>query len=222
MYANRFGTERRVNPGSLGVAIGLNGAVVAALLLAAPPAFLAKPPKILETYIVPDTPPPPELPPPPQPELRKAQPRIEHIVAPRREVETTQPTDNRIDTTLTPPPPDGTPSGTGTATGTTTIEPPPPPLFVAPSVDPRYAADFQPVYPAEERRAGREGKVTVRVLIGVDGRVKDIQPITVTSDAFFRVTADRARSRWRFKPATRGGIPVEAWRTMNLNFVLQD
>jgi protein TonB len=69
---------------------------------------------------------------------------------------------------------------------------------------------------------GNPGKVTVRVLIGTDGRVKQVEPVTATSDAFFRATRDQALRRWRFRPGTRDGVPQEAWRTMSVTFVMAD
>ncbi len=64
--------------------------------------------------------------------------------------------------------------------------------------------------------------MTVRVLIGVDGRVKQIERVDATSDAFWNAARTQALSRWRFRPATRGGVPEEAWRTMTLRFVLEE
>ena len=95
-------------------------------------------------------------------------------------------------------------------------------MIVGPSVDPRYADAFQPDYPASEQRMGNDGKVTVRVLIGTDGRVKQIERVSATSDAFFRATETQALRRWRFRPGTRDGVPQEAWRTMTVTFVLND
>ncbi|RSU21387.1 hypothetical protein CA223_08115 [Sphingomonas koreensis] len=31
-------------------------------------------------------------------------------------------------------------------------------------------------------------------------------------------TRRQALARWRFKPATRDGVPVEGWKTMTLRF----
>ena len=90
------------------------------------------------------------------------------------------------------------------------------------SVDDRYARDFQPLYPPAEQRAGRDGAVTLKVLIGVDGRVRDVQQLSATSEEFWRVTQKQALARWRFRPATRDGIPVEAWKTMTVRFHLED
>ena len=96
------------------------------------------------------------------------------------------------------------------------------PVIVAPGIDPRYAGDFQPLYPAGEQRMGRSGEVTVRVLIGTDGRVKQVEPVSATSDAFLRATTDQAKRRWRFAPGTRDGVAQEAWRVMTVTFVLQE
>jgi protein TonB len=219
MYADRNARRTRVNPVGLTAAIAINGAFVAALMFSVPTMIgTTNPDDPLTTYTVPPTPPPP-----PEkiekPVARTNQP-TEKIVAPVQKVATNPTTD--FTATTEPSPPVG--PTIGTDTGVTVIEPalPPPPMaFVEPAIDSRYARDFQPIYPPAERRAEREGRVTVRVLIGTDGRVKEARRVAATSDAFWQVTLDRALAKWRFKPATRGGIPVEAWRTMSLTFVLE-
>ena len=95
-------------------------------------------------------------------------------------------------------------------------------MLVQPGIDPRYAGLFQPPYPPAEERAGTTGRVVVRVLIAVDGRVKQVERVLASSDAFYRVTEQRALSKWRFTPGTRDGVPVEAWRTMTVTFVLPE
>ena len=82
------------------------------------------------------------------------------------------------------------------------VEPTPTPLppLIGAAVDPRYAGDFQPAYPADERRASATGAWSVRVLIGIDGRVKQIEQVSATSDAFFEATRRQALAKWRFKP----------------------
>ena len=102
------------------------------------------------------------------------------------------------------------------------LPPPPLPALIEPSFDPRYRGDIQPVYPAAERRAEHEGRVTIRVLVGVDGRVRQVERVNATNDAFWQATRERALAKWRFRPATRGGVPVEAWRTLSLTFVLEE
>ncbi|GGB38430.1 hypothetical protein GCM10011380_29800 [Sphingomonas metalli] len=225
MYADRYTGGQRFSPTGLAVAIGVNAAVIGALMVAAP-YVTGKPPidPPIETYPVPIEPPPPPDP------VAKTLPR-------------TAPVEPRIDT---PPPPiplppsdnwrvdayppqpfppltGGTEAGTGTGSGTGTAEQAKPaPVLVGAAVDPRYADAFQPAYPPSEQRAGRDGRVTVRVLIGTDGRVKQVERVEATSDAFFRATEQQALRRWRFRPATRDGVAEEAWRTMSVTFLLTE
>jgi protein TonB len=58
------------------------------------------------------------------------------------------------------------------------------------------------------------------VLIGADGRVKAVEKLRATSDAFFRATEQQALRHWRFKPATVDGRPVEARKVMTVHFQL--
>ncbi len=221
MYANRPNRTGGFNPGSLGGALAISGGAIGALFFAAPNVLPFTPPDTPLITYVPYAPPPPEPTPPVDPLIRQ-QPRP----APRPDAPIPQvPTRPDSGVTVTPDPlPYTPPTGIeGTGAGTVTVDPPKAtPLFVQPGIDPRYAADFQPSYPSEERRAEREGRVVVRVLVGTDGRVKQVERVSATTDTFYRATLDRALAKWRFKPATRDGVPVEAWRSMALTFVLQN
>lgn len=222
MYADRR-TDRTFNPGSLGVAIGINAALIGGLLFAAPGIvpFAPKPadPPLI-TYEVPKPKPVPIEDPVTDPNPRP-QPRLRAPLPPLPIPQTDQGV--TVDPSPYVPPVTGGDSvGTGTGTGAVDPPKPAPPLIVQPGIDPRYAADFQPGYPPSERRAEREGRVVVRVLIGVDGRVKQVERAEATSDAFYRATLDRALAKWRFRPGTRDGVPVESWKTMTLTFVLEN
>jgi periplasmic protein TonB len=63
-----------------------------------------------------------------------------------------------------------------------------------------------------------EGSVTVRVLIGTDGRVRQVQVVRATDPEFAKATERQALRAWRFKPATRDGVPVEDWQTLTVRF----
>lgn len=221
MYADRHLSSPRFNPAGMGAAIAINAAVVAALMFAAPHVEKIKARDPITIFTDPlDEPPPPEPLPHPQPKT----PPVEKIFTPVPPIDVPLKPSDLIDTTTTLP---NMPSSDliGKAEPTPIpVDPPPPPLpaLVEPSIDQRYAGDLQPMYPPAERRAGREGSVTIRVLVGVDGRVKEAQQVRATSDDFWKATLDRALAKWRFKPGTRGGVPVEAWRTMTLRFVLKD
>lgn len=217
MYVDRYARREGIKPGSLAVAVALNAAVIGALLFSAPviEAIREKPP-LITTNI------PLDPPPPPPPEV---QPSSEKRASARPE---------RVDTSLTilpttgdayvappplPLPPVLPPLPTGEVT---VIDPPPPaPVLVEARLDPRYARDLQPTYPAGERRAEREGTATVRVTIGIDGRVAVADCVAATSDDFCRATRAQALSKWRFRPATRDGVAVEASKVMTVRFELE-
>lgn len=221
MYADRFNDGPRFRPTSLGAALVINGGVIAALLFANPELIPGVKPngplKIIEVY----TPPPP--PPDPVTEKQiKPEPRPSATtVTPRPEVETLFKSDNRITgtETITDYIDPGTDVGSGT--GEKGSNPPIPPLFVAAREDPRYLADFQPPYPDYERDIGREDVVKLRVRIGVDGRVKQVERLG-GRDSFARVAIAHALAKWRFKPATRGDVPEESWKVMTVRFTLNN
>ncbi|MEA3047512.1 MAG: periplasmic protein TonB [Sphingomonadales bacterium] len=119
------------------------------------------------------------------------------------------------------PPTGGTTVGPG-AGGGPPPPPTPPPARRAAEFDPRYANQLQPPYPPSELRAQREGRVQVRVTIAPSGLVSSVVRLAATSDAFWRVTEQQALSRWRFRPATVDGRPVEDTKVMNLRFQLVD
>jgi periplasmic protein TonB len=221
MHAEGYRT-RGVNPGSLTLSVGIVGGLLTVAMLSNTVIERIKAEKILTaTNIALPKPPPPDDPPPPT-QQRTRPVETPPIAAPERIVET-QPTTDDFRVAVDPGPivPLGTGEGLG-GTGTVIDPPkPPPPVLTGAEVDPRYARDFQPVYPASERRAGNEGTVIVRVLIGVDGRVRDVQRVAAANDEFWAVTERQARGRWRFRPATRDGIPYETWRTMTVRFVLE-
>ncbi|UIJ45647.1 TonB family protein [Sphingomonas cannabina] len=223
MYADRA-NRTRMSPAGLTMAVGINAALLAALIWSAPEL-----PKVInwdpiEAINIPIPPPPPPIPKVEPTKTVEAPRPIDPYVPPKRVDVPTKPTD-RVDTTDVILPPDtGTPPGTGTGTGGgVTVDPPKPlPVVTVPEIDSRYADDLQPDYPADMRRAGLEGQVVVKVLVGTNGRVKAIELVSSPHDSFFQATRRQALSRWRFKPATRDGIPFESWRTMRLGFHLTD
>lgn len=95
---------------------------------------------------------------------------------------------------------------------------PPEPVRVTARIDPR--SELQPPYPASEERAANEGSVKVRLLVGADGRVKAVEQLSATSDAFWRATEKQALRHWRFKPATVDGKPVESRLVLTVHFQL--
>jgi len=222
MYADRA-NGGRFSPASLALGLGINAALLGALLYANPDIIPVTPRKpLVPIDYIPEPVPPPDPAPKPEPNPRSADPAPRP--QPRPDV-SEAPITTGDPFVLPPPlpqPPDPGPVA-GTGEGAGPVAPPaPPPVMIGPATDARYADDYQPPYPADERRAGNEGRVVARVLVGVDGRVKRIERVSATSEAFWRATEDRAMRRWRFRPGTRDGVPVEAWRTMALTFRLED
>ena len=106
-------------------------------------------------------------------------------------------------------------------TGPTTVIPPVAAKIVDAVVDPRFAHQFQPDYPSQLARENIEGVVKVRVLVGIDGRVKAIEMLSATDPLFFDTTERKAMRSWRFRPATRDGVPMETWQVMAVRFRME-
>ena len=222
MSQDRYHRPEGLRSGSLGVSLLITGAMIAGMIYAAPHVTGPPPETHLTIQQIDLAPPPPLDPPKPKPLPRLLDPQP---VAPTPLVHPSATPEPTFTVTPIPLGPIGPPTPGPLASASPTAAPTAPvplPVLVDASVDPRYAAALQPPYPAEERRAEHEGRVVVRVLIGVDGRVKQVERKSADSDAFYRETERQALTKWRFRPATRDGIPVEAWRTMAIRFVLQE
>jgi periplasmic protein TonB len=208
--------KKRGNPLGMGAAVLVNGSIILAIALSP---LVVQPPerdKGLEGHPI-------TLQPPPEPEVEKPKdpPETPPIFAPKPQVQT-----------QTPPKPGPTITETETATtilnggggddeGAGTfgqVRELPTPIFKAAMRDPRFARVFQPDYPVGMLRLEIEGSVTVRVLVGTDGRVRQVQVLSATDPDFARVTEKQALKAWRFKPATRDGVEVEDWQTLTVRF----
>lgn len=220
MYAEHRYEPRQSRSVSLGAAFLINGAVMAGIVfLIAPKVGIKDIPNVLTGRNIPtEIPPPPADEPKPEP---KAEPRTSSAprpTAPEPLFRTESTNTTRTTTEIPPLPP--LPDVAEKPGPANFAEPTPlPPLpFVNAAQDARYLKDFQPPYPASELRAERDGLVRLKVLIGIDGRVKAVEQLSATSDAFFEAARRQALSKWRFKPATRGGVPEESWKTMSVRF----
>ena len=99
---------------------------------------------------------------------------------------------------------------------------PSPTDFVSYEEAPAKISEILPVYPEIARRAGVEGSVWVRVLIGKDGRVLDAQILRGSdANAGFEEAALRAAKKTIWKPAISGGQPVAVWISYKVEFRLQ-
>lgn len=77
---------------------------------------------------------------------------------------------------------------------------------------------IQPEYPPTARKARITGTVVLRVLVGVDGRVQDVQ--IVQGVAGLTEAAEDAVRKWDFQPAMKDGLPVASWFEVPMDFRL--
>lgn len=207
-----FLDTRRSNPVGLGLIIAAHAAVLAAIALS-PPDIIKKTPlgPFIVTNIRENPVPPPE--PMPQPKVDKPS----HVDAVKPVVSSGAIIDPSVAPTVDPGPSAIDAGGAEPVKTPVIIEP----IFVQAVIDPRVAARFQPDYPLSLIRAGTEGSATVRILIGSDGAVKQVEMVSATDPAFFEATRKQALRYWRFRAATRDGVPTESWRTMTVRFRIE-
>ena len=208
--------QKRTSPTGMAAAIFLNGSIILAVALSPMVAEPRLPGGIIIGEAIPLDP-PPEPKPDEQKELREMPPIF--VVKPM-----TKALDNRVeiktsaDEQITGPIMDGAGGGDDDMTEIIREIVRPTPVFKAAERDLRFARSFQPDYPLGMLRQEIEGSVTVRVLVGTDGRVRQVQIIRATDPNFASSTERQALKAWRFKPATRDGQPVEDWQTLTVRF----
>ncbi|MEP2101059.1 MAG: TonB family protein [Parasphingorhabdus sp.] len=98
------------------------------------------------------------------------------------------------------------------------IETIPEPVIADAKLNTRYSRQFQPPYPSGRLRMGDEGMITVRVLVGTDGRAKQIELVDSPHQDFWTATQRHALKKWRFEPATKDGVRFESWITLKVRF----
>ena len=180
---------------------------------------LVVPAEILSEFIEPPT--PRIVPPPPAQPTPVKQPVVKTPVP----VQTTAPQPLAIaDPTPSPNAPTGvtTPQPVVPAIAApVAVAPPAPARVELPSSDADYLQNPKPPYPALSKRLGEQGKVVVRVLIGVDGTAQKAE--IKQSSGFDRLDQAALGTvlRWRYVPGKRAGIPEAMWFNVPINFVLE-
>lgn len=99
--------------------------------------------------------------------------------------------------------------------------PPAPARIALPSSDAAYLNNPKPSYPALSRRLGEQGKVVVRVLIGIDGRAHQAEVGSSSGYERLDQAALATVRNWRYVPGTRNGVPEAMWFNVPVNFVLE-
>jgi protein TonB len=81
---------------------------------------------------------------------------------------------------------------------------------------------IEPDYPPQCRRLGIEGNVRVKVLVGADGRPRDVVIDSSSGDPRLDEAALVAMRQWRFEPARSDGKAVQARLVVPIRFELID
>ena len=209
--------KTRANPSSMALAIGLNGAIIIGVMLS--PMIVeimpSRPPTTAENVEI-------TLPPPPNVDKEQAAetPALDPVYRPAPVIDTEIKKFDPI--TITDKPFEGAIIAlNGTAEDFHELMKPidpPKPIFKAAIRDPRFAKSFQPDFPVGLLQREIEGSAKVKVLIGIDGRVRQVIVLSASDAEFGRVTEKKALSSWRFTPATRGGEPIEDWQILSVRF----
>lgn len=77
-----------------------------------------------------------------------------------------------------------------------------------------------PRYPALARRANVQGAVVIRGIVRHDGTIDNVEIIKDLPYGLGDAAADAVR-RWRFRPASYRGEPIDVYYTVTVNFRLQ-
>lgn len=158
----------------------------------------------------PTPPPPPPVAPVPQPPVAAPSTAQTALVPPTESPAVTAPVTSTIiaGSTLSP-----------TTTPTTSIPKVQSAIKQEPVRTPPIGIDCKkPEYPRASSTFEEEGTVVLKIFIGVDGNVLRIN---VEKSSGFRRLDDAAKTetmRWRFKPATLDGIPIEHSFTRSFKF----
>lgn len=219
MTAEGFLNQKQRHPVAMTVAVGINLAAVVAVMLAKND-FIPPVPTILVGGNIP-------LPTDPPEKVEREKPRVKQVeqptpYTPDRVVKTGQiENGNDVKGTELFPPMGGDSGGSEQARKEPETRPEPLPVLTDAAPLASAARDFQPPYPPQLLRTNVEGKAVVRVLIGADGRVKQVAIIAADDPLFADATERQALRRWRFKPATRDGVAVETWKQMTVRFEIR-
>jgi TonB family protein len=87
--------------------------------------------------------------------------------------------------------------------------------------DPIVVDRVLPRYPATARASGVEGTVVVRAIVRRNGRVGNVQIVKDLPFGLGEAAASAVR-RWRFRPATYQGEPIDVYYNVTVNFRLSD
>lgn len=94
--------------------------------------------------------------------------------------------------------------------------------FIAPVFQLGSANNPLPRYPRRARQQGIEGRLVIRLTVATDGTPARISILRSSGYAILDQAAVRTFRDWRFRPATRAGIPVASSLDVPVSFRLRD
>jgi len=68
---------------------------------------------------------------------------------------------------------------------------------------------------------GSEGTVGIRALVAAGGDVRSVEVVASSGSAALDRAATDAVRRWRFAPATRNGVPIDAYVMLRIRYVVR-
>lgn len=112
--------------------------------------------------------------------------------------------------------------GTSRGLGETSLPVFYPPIdsFVSVEIQPRMVYEVQPEYPRLAKQAGIEGKVWIKVLVDIDGSVREAVVVKSSESAVLDKAALEAAYSNRFSPAIQNGQPIPVWAAYKVDFRL--
>ncbi|WP_054702849.1 energy transducer TonB [Desulfosarcina cetonica] len=78
-----------------------------------------------------------------------------------------------------------------------------------------------PAYPMAAKRMGIQGWVKVRFMVTHQGKVDRVTIVDADPPEVFNRSVTHCVSRWRFKPGTVEGMPVNCWAETTVTFQLR-
>ena len=94
------------------------------------------------------------------------------------------------------------------------------PVVVPPTVqEARLVYRVEPKYPPLPLQSRMEGKVVLRAIIGIDGRIQSLE--VLSGHPLFIEASREAIARWRYQPTLLHGEPVEVETVITVVFTLR-
>jgi protein TonB len=91
----------------------------------------------------------------------------------------------------------------------------------APDTKPKPLGSLQVEYPDKARADGVEGRIQVKIVVGADGAVRDVQ-VVQSIEPSLDATVLAVLRTWKFAPATHCGKPAEGSLAWAQRFELGD